>query len=282
MRILILGDTGLLGSTLRIFLQSKKLNIFSINRKKNKNNSFQLKNFKNFPKLKKKIQQIKPSFIINCIGVTHYHKSYSSKKDTKIINSDLPIFLSKLCLKQKIYFIHISTDCVYSGQKGNYKEDVKKDPTSFYGITKSKGEVKNSYTTTLRTSFVGPFKKKSNQLFNWFFKQKNQIKGYEKVFFSGLTTLELSKIIHIYFIKKQRFYNNIFNVGGPKISKYNLLILFKRVFMKKVNIVKDNVIKLDRSLNSSLFIKRTKYKQKPWLLMLNDLKKFMILNNFKF
>ena len=90
------------------------------------------------------------------------------------------------------------------------------------------------------------------------------------------------KIIYVYFIKKQEFYNNIFNIGGNKISKYNLLILFKKVFNKKVNIVRDNVIKLDRSLNSSLFLKKTKYKQKSWLLMLNNLKKFMILNDFKF
>ena len=68
-----------------------------------------------------------------------------------------------------------------------------------------------------------------------------------------------------------------YNPGAFKLAIDNM-----ELFMKKVNIVKDNVIKLDRSLNSSLFIKRTKYKQKSWLLMLNNLKKFMILNNFKF
>ncbi len=282
MNVLILGSTGLLGNTLRIFLKKKKIKLFFISKKKSNNYNFYLKNFKNFKKLKKIIRTINPEYIVNCVGVTHHHKSYNSKKETKIINISLPIFLSNLCLNQRIYFVHISTDCVYSGSSGNYSEKSKKNPIGYYGFTKSKGEVKNSFTTTLRTSFIGPELKNKNQLLNWFLSQKKEVMGFTKAFFSGLTSLELSKIIYIYFLKKNVFYNQIINVGGPKISKYKLLILLSRIFKKDIIINKDSNFKIDRSLNSSKFRKLTKYKEKSWTIMLKNLRKFMIVNNFKF
>ena len=282
MNVLILGSTGLLGNTLHIFLRKKKIKLFFISKKKSNNHNFYLKNLKNFKKLKELIEIINPQFIINCVGITHHHKSYRSKKETKIINTDLPIFLSNLCFKKKIYFIHISTDCVYSGYSGNYSERSIKKPKGFYGLTKSKGEVKNLYSTTLRTSFIGPELKNKSQLLNWFLSQKNEVKGFSNAFFSGLTSLELSKIIYTYFLKSKFLYNQIINVGGPKISKYKLLILLSKIFKKKIVIIKDFNFKIDRSLNSNKFKKLSKYKIKSWSLMVKNLRKFMIINNLKF
>ena len=150
------------------------------------------------------------------------------------------------------------------------------------GLTKSLGEVKNNYTTTIRTSFIGPEKNKSKQLLNWFLKQNYKIKGYNNAFFSGLTSLELSNIIYYYFLKKNIFYNKILNIGGKKISKYKLLFLISKIFKKKIKIIKYSSFKIDRSLNSNKFLKISNYKVKSWIIMLKQLKKFMILNNFKF
>ena len=282
MKVLILGSSGLLGNTLKIFLKEKKINPYLITKKKSHNHNFCLKNFKNFKKLEKIIKKIKPKYIINCIGVTHHHKTYKNKNNTKSINTILPIFLSKLCLKQKIYFVHISTDCVFSGKSGNYSEKSKKNPMSYYGLTKSKGEVKNKYSSTVRTSFIGPEVKSKNQLLNWFLIQKKVVNGFDKAYFSGLTSLELSNIIYTYFMKTRFYYNLILNIGGPKISKYKLLLLISKVFKKKIIIKKFSDFRIDRSLNSNKFMNISKYKKKSWLLMLKDLKKFMILNNFKF
>ena len=282
MRVLILGSSVLLGNTFKFFLKEKKINLYFISKKKSQNYNFYLKNFKNLKKLEKIIKIINPEYIINCIGVTHHHKYYANKSETKFINSTFPIFLSKLCFKQKIYFIHISTDCVFSGSSGNYSEKSRKNPNGYYGLTKSKGEVKNLYSTTIRTSFIGPETKSKNQLLNWFLAQKNEIKGFDKAFFSGLTSLELSKIIYIYFLKINFFYNQIFNIGGPKISKYELLVSIRKVFKKKIIIKKYSKFKIDRSLNSNKFKKISKYKQKSWIVMLKNLKEFMDLNNFKF
>ena len=106
--------------------------------------------------------------------------------------------------------------------------------------------------------------------------------GFDKTFFSGLTSLELSKIIYIYFLKINFFYNQILNISGPKISKYELLVLISKVFKKKIIIKKHSKFKIDRSLNSNKFKKMSKYKEKSWNIMLKNHKKFMILNNFKF
>ena len=183
MKVLILGSSGLLGNTLKIFLKEKKISPYFITKKKSHNHNFSLKNFKNFKKLEKIIKKIKPEYIINCIGVTHHHKTYENKNNTKSINSILPNFLSKFCSKKKIYFVHISTDCVFSGKSGNYSEKSKKNPISYYGLTKSKGEVKNTYSSTIRTSFIGPEVKSKNQLLNWFLFQKKVVNGFDKAYF---------------------------------------------------------------------------------------------------
>ena len=282
MKVLILGSNGLLGNTLSLFLKKKNIKLFFISRKKKSSRHFYIENLKNFDKLKKLIQNIEPNYIINCVGITHHHKSYKSKKETRIINTSLPIYLSNLCLKKKIYFLHISTDCVYSGSSGYYSEKSKKNPKGYYGLTKSKGEVKNLYTATLRTSFIGPELKNKNQLLNWFLNQKNEVNGFTKAFFSGLTSLELSFIIYNFFIKSNIYYNEIINVGGPKISKYKLLVILSKFFRKKLKINKDKTYIIDRSLNSDKFKRLTKYKQKSWPIMIKSLKRFMIANNYKF
>ena len=281
MKVLILGSSGLLGNTLKIFLKEKKIKLYFISKKKSTKRNFNLRSFKNFEKLEKVIKKINPEYIINCIGVTHHHKTYEDKNNTKTINSVLPLYLSKLCLKYKIHFVHISTDCVFSGKSGNYSEKSRKNPISYYGLTKSKGEVKNEYSTTIRTSFIGPEVKTKNQLINWFLCQKNEVKGFDKAFFSGLTSLELSHIIYTYFLKKHFLYNLILNIGGPKISKYKLLLLISKVFKKKIFINKFSKLKIDRSLNSKKFRNLTGYKMKKWNKMLIELRNFMIKNKYK-
>ena len=282
MRILILGSTGVLGSTLNLFLKNKKLNLFFISRKKNLKSHKYLKDFTNYKKLEKIITTIKPEIIINCMGVTKFHNDYGNIKNTKFINTNLPIHLSKFCLKKKIFFLHISTDCVFSGNKGNYSDTSKKDAKDLYGLSKNKGEIKNKFSSTIRTSFIGPETNSNKSLLNWFLSQKKQVNGYSKAFFSGLTSVELSKIIYEYFIIKKDFYNQIINIGGKKISKYDLLKIVKIIFNKKINIINYSRFKIDRSLNSSKFRKLSKYKLPTWLYLIKELKFFMKKNNYKY
>ena len=282
MKVLILGSTGVLGKNLNLFLLKKKIEVSYISRRKNIKSHKYLKDFSNFKKLEKLILEINPTHIVNCLGVTHFNKDFKLKKKTSLINTKLPKFLSKFSLKNKIFFLHISTDCVFSGKKGLYNENSIKDATDLYGKTKSRGEVRNKYSGTIRTSFIGPETSTSESLLNWFLKQKNSVNGFTKAYFSGLTSLEISIIIYNYFLKKKYFYNRIINISGNRISKYSLLNEISKTFKKRILIKRYSKFQIDRSLNNRIFINKTNYKVKSWSLMLKELNRFMVENNYKF
>ena len=282
MKILILGSSGILSKTLQLYLSKKNIDFLTISRERNSNRNFYLKDISNFKNLEQLIFKIKPKYIINCIGVTKFNNTYKNKKLTILLNTKMPIYLAELCKLNKIYFLHISTDCVFSGKKGNYSDNSYKDTKDLYGLSKNKGEVKNKFTTTIRTSFIGPELNTKKSLLSWFLNEKKFVRGYSKAFFSGITSLELSKIIYNYFIKKNILQNKIINIGSRRISKFTLLTKIRKIFKKNINIVRYQNFIIDRSLDSKKFRKLTRYKVVKWDKMLLELKRFMISNNYKF
>ena len=282
MKIIILGSTGILARTLQLYLSKKNVDFLTISRERKNNKNYYLKNFLNFNKLEKLIFKIKPTHIINCIGITKFNNSYNNKKLTIYLNSKMPNYLANYCRLNKIFLLHISTDCVFSGKKGNYLDNSIKDTKDLYGLSKKKGEVKNEFASTIRTSFIGPELNTKKSLLSWFLSEKKIVKGYTKAFFSGLTSLELCKIIYNYFIKNNLLKNKIINVGSRRISKYVLLTKIRKVFKKKIEISKHENFIIDRSLNSKKFRKITDYKIVKWDKMLLELKKFMINNHYRF
>ena len=128
-------------------------------------------------------------------------------------------------------------------------------------MSKRKGEVKNKFSTTLRTSFIGPEHNTKKALFSWFLSQKNEVNGFQIVL-TGLTTLEFCEIIYKYFIKEKKLYNKILNIDGKKISKYNLLFKISKIFRKKINIKIKTDPEINRTLNNNIFLKLSKYKVK--------------------
>lgn len=282
MKILILGSSGILGKTLQLYLSKKYIDFLTISREKNNNKNITLKNISNFNNLEELIFKIRPTHIINCIGVTKFNNTYKNKKLTVLLNTKMPIYLAELCKLNKIYLLHISTDCVFSGKKGNYSDNSYKDTKDLYGLSKNKGEVKNKFTATIRTSFIGPELNTKKSLLSWFLNEENFVRGYSKAFFSGLTSLELCKIIYNYFIKKNILQNKIINIGSRRISKFTLLTKIRKIFKKNINIVRYQDFIIDRSLDSKKFRKLTSYKVVKWDKMLSELKKFMINNKYKF
>ena len=282
MKILILGSSGILSRTLQLYLSKKNIDFLTISREKNNHRNNNLKNISNFKNLEQLIFKIRPTHIINCIGVTKFNNTYKNKKLTVLLNTKMPIYLAKLCKINKIYLLHISTDCVFSGKKGNYSDNSYKDTKDLYGLSKNKGEVKNKFTTTIRTSFIGPELNTKKSLLSWFLNEKKFVRGYSKAFFSGITSLELCKIIYNYFIKKNILQNKIINIGSRRISKFTLLTKIRKIFKKDINIVRYQNFIIDRSLDSKKFRKLTSYKVVKWDKMLLELKKFMIDNKYKF
>ncbi len=267
-KILVLGVNGLLGHRVFINLnKNKKFKVIGTLRSMNKNNIFIKKkiienfNVLNFDNLKKKINYIRPDFIINCIGVTNKKIKNNKTSDLILINSVLPHYLDSLSKKLKFKLIHISTDCVFSGLKNFYTEIDPCDVQDLYGLTKFIGEIRNSKNLTIRTSIIGHEMSEKNGLLEWFLSQKS-VKGFSKVVYSGVTTNQLSEIIERCITK----YNlsGLFQVSSKPISKFELLKLIKKIYKKDIKIKKSVKMKKKLILNSKKFTKKTKYLVKPW------------------
>jgi dTDP-4-dehydrorhamnose reductase len=203
-------------------------------------------------------------------------KQSHEAKDAELsiyVNSLFPHQLKQVCRWVGARMIHISTDCVFSGNKGNYVESDLADATDLYGKTKSLGEVTDYNCITIRTSFIGSeIKKPKLGLFEWFMSQRGDIDGYTNAWFSGMTTDELSDVIDKYILPNPDM-SGLWHVSGTKISKYDLLVMLKSMLGRNNVFIKPNELPVcDRSLNSTKFQKVTGYVPKSWDEMLSEMK----------
>tara|TARA_B100001057_G_C22765378_1_gene917430 strand:- start:151 stop:1020 length:870 start_codon:yes stop_codon:yes gene_type:complete len=279
-KVLILGVSGLLGSTVfKFFYKENKFKIIGVSRKSKKfkrnSNLIQIVNkIDDFNVLRNIIKKNKPDYVINCIGVVKSSINKKSILETIYINSLLPKNIAAMTNIFNFKFIHISTDCVFRGDKGNYKEKFHPDANDIYGISKILGECENRSCLTIRTSIIGHSQRDNKGLLEWFLSQKKTIKGYKNAFFSGFTTLELANILHNNIIEKKNFQSGIFHLSSKRISKYDLLQKINKLYQRNIKIIKDEKFKIDRSLESSMFKRKIKYKNKTWDQMLLEMKRF--------
>lgn len=287
MRVLILGSTGMLGSTmfrylakqtgidvLGTFRNPKKKNfLIKYCRKISNTNFFVLKKL-HFKKIEKIIQNTEPDFVINCLGAIKQKKIKNS--EMLKINSLLPKKLFKLCGLLDFKLIHISTDCVFSGARGNYDENDRADAMDIYGRSKFLGEFFGHNCITIRTSIIGHELNTRHSLLEWFLGNRSKkIFGYKNAFFNGFTTLELSRIIYKYFIMKNiNFKKNLVHISSKKISKYDLLQIIKKIYNSKITIIPECETKIDRTLNNKFFVNKSNYKFPGWGRIISDMKSF--------
>jgi len=282
-KILILGSTGLIGSTLLKYF-SKKNNFKCYGGIQKKSDTIKLKNIKNIKLYKinykkkrdiiKVFNQIKPDLIINCIGVTK--QLVQKKKISEIlrVNSVLPHYFAQIVnLQKKIRLIHFSTDCVFSGTKGKYRETDLPDAQDIYGRSKLLGELSYPNTLTLRTSCIGHELQTKYGLLNWFLDQKKSVKGYKNAIFSGLTSLEIAKVLYKFIIPNKNL-EGLYHLSGKKISKYDLLNLIKKVYKKDIKININKNVKINRSLNSNSLQQITGYKPSGWNKIIKEMFEF--------
>lgn len=250
MKILILGSKGMAGHMIKNYLESRnKYEVYSTFRKKENEilseKEFDLDAF-NTKKLREILNTVKPDFVINCIGILNQFAE--ENPDIAIyVNGYFPHLLDRLSKEYSYKLIHITTDCVFSGKKGNYTENDFRDADSYYGRSKAIGEVNNNRTLTFRTSIIGPdINENGIGLFNWFIKQSGEINGYSNVFWSGVTTLELAKAIEASF---EQNISGIYHLtNNEKISKYDLLKLFAKYTGKEIKINKYENYHSDKTL----------------------------------
>jgi len=230
MRILILGSEGMLGHVVKLHFQENGHVVAGTSR--SVDSEYYYDATKNIDKLGDYIDSFKPDAVINCIGLLN-KVAEDNKALAVTLNSYLPHYADELCQKKNVKFIHVSTDCVFDGAKGEYTEDSFKDAVTFYGQSKALGEINNDHNLTLRTSIIGPdISENGIGLFQWFMNQSGEINGFDKAIWTGVTTIELAKAMEKSIVNNLTGLRHV--VNNEKIDKYSLLNLFKKHFNKDI------------------------------------------------
>ena len=288
MKILILGSNGLVGNTItRYFFEKENYQTIAIVRDYSKLKLFQKKfhqefliieNILDYEKTKKIIKSVKPDILINCLGITNKEITINPKHIEKfiIINSLFPHWLQRLCSNIDARLIHFSTDCIFSGNKGFYSEKDIPDPPDIYGRSKLLGELNFENTLTIRKSVIGHELASKKGLLEWFLAQNNYVQGYKNVIFSGITVLELARLIDTYIIPRSDL-KGILNISGQSISKFDLLKLLANVYNKSIEIIPNESMNINRTLNGSQFNKLTGYRISPWSSLIKSMYEFNLL-----
>jgi len=210
------------------------------------------------------IGEAKPDLVINCIGVV---KQLSAAKDPLVsitLNSLLPHRLAELCGAVGARLVHVSTDCVFDGRKGDYTEADLSNAEDLYGKSKFLGEVDYPNAITLRTSIIGHELNSAHSLVDWFLSQPGPaVKGYRKAIYSGLPTVELARVIRDVVVPRPEL-RGLWHVAAEKIDKFELLKLVAREYGKTIEIVPDDAVAIDRSMDGSRFRAATGYVAPAW------------------
>lgn len=223
------------------------------------------------------VNEFRPHAVINAVGIVKQRPIASESIPSIEINALFPHRLALYCGAIGARLVHISTDCVFSGRRGNYSESDESDADDLYGRSKFLGEVQNPHCVTLRTSIIGRELARKKGLLEWFLARQGPIRGYKGSVFSGFTTIELARIIErILFIRPQA--SGIYHVSSDPISKHDLLLLIKRKFGLSIEIVPDEEILLNRSLDSSRFRAEFGYTPPTWEQMIEELANTIVEN----
>ena len=236
-KVLILGSTGLIGHQVYNYLHDNTdHHLSNLSYRKKLSNNTILVDARDENNFIQSIENRAPDYIINCIGILN-NASVNNPENAIYLNAYMPHRLARLADKINAKLIHMSTDCVFSGKKGeSYLESDQKDGEDIYAKTKGLGEVIDEKHLTLRTSVVGPeLKHDGTELFHWFMGQSGSISGYKNIFWSGVTSMELAKAV------KWSIESNISGIyhvtNNTSISKNKLLILFKKYTKKNIDII---------------------------------------------
>jgi dTDP-4-dehydrorhamnose reductase len=214
-------------------------------------------------------QRVAPQVVINCIGLVKQVKESEDPQMAMAINALLPHQLAKLCEQSRARLIHFSTDCVFSGDRGNYLETDTPDANDLYGQSKLQGEVSEPNALTLRTSIIGHELHGNQGLLEWFLSQGSACHGYTKAIFSGLPTPILARLVHKLLTKPDL--TGVYHVSSQPISKYNLLKAIAAQYGKKIEILPNDELVIDRSLNSERFTKQTGWVAPSWDAMIKEM-----------
>jgi dTDP-4-dehydrorhamnose reductase len=279
MRILILGGDGMLGHQLLMLLRERHEVMVTLRQEPvayangtlfTPKNSFLGVDVRASDRLLAVLSQFHPDAVVNAVGIVKQRHDGLDVIPNLEINALLPHRLALICGAIGARLIHISTDCVFSGDRGQYREDDRPDPVDIYGHSKLLGEVVQPGVITLRTSIIGRSLSRNTSLIDWFLQQNGRIKGYRNAIFSGFTTRELSRVIET-LLDRHTGASGLFHLSSSAISKYDLLLRLRDRLKRSIEIVPDDAVRIDRSLDSTRFRAEFGYTPPSWDEMLDEL-----------
>ena len=280
MRILILGGDGMLGHRLLKHLRENHEVGVTLRRGPSdyeryglfdEGNSYYGVEVLDRDKLEQVVADFRPEAVVNAVGIVKQRGTAKEAIPSLEINSLLPHRLALLCRVAGARLVHVSTDCVFSGRRGNYAEEDIPDAEDLYGRTKLLGEVSEPGSITLRTSIVGLELSRKTGLIEWFLAQKGEIRGFRRAIYTGVTTAELSHVIE-HVLTEHPDLHGVWQVASEPINKHDLLVRFSEILGREdVRVVPDDAVKIDRSLLGVAFGEATGYSAPGWDEMLKEL-----------
>lgn len=213
----------------------------------------------------------RPDVVINCIGIIKQLKEAHDSVTSIAINSLFPHQLAGICARAGARLIHVSTDCVFSGDRGNYAETDPSDATDLYGRTKYLGELHPyDHCVTLRTSIIGHELNTRYGLVEWFLAQQGPVKGFTRAIYTGFPTVELARIIAEYVIPNPGL-KGLYQVASSPINKYELLKRVATTYGKDIQVQPADQFFCDRSLNGRKFADATGYIAPDWPVLVQQM-----------
>ncbi|MFY7865816.1 dTDP-4-dehydrorhamnose reductase family protein [Roseateles sp.] len=281
--VLVLGASGMLGNAvLRLFAASHGYVVFGSMRsaatlprlpRTVRPQVITGIDVENTDSLMRLFATVRPQVVINCVGVIKQLVDADDPLLALPINAMLPHRLARLCEVAGARLVHVSTDCVFSGAKGAYVESDVADAHDLYGRSKLLGEVDYPAAVTLRTSIIGHELGSAHGLVGWFLAQQQRVKGYRQAIFSGLPTDELARVIRDHVLPRPEL-RGTYHVSAAAINKFELLTLISRAYCKQIEIVADDAVQIDRSLDSSRFRAAAGYAPDDWPTLIDRMRAF--------
>lgn len=282
-KVLVMGVTGMLGSAVfRLFSQSPGLETHGTARSAASLHHFDEAlrprihvgvDVEQHDHLIQIFGRVRPDVVINCIGLVKQLAEADDPLAALPINALLPHRMARLALLVGARLVHVSTDCVFTGRQGNYRESDVPDALDLYGRSKLLGEVDYDNAVTLRTSIIGQELTGANSLVGWFLAQEGRVSGFTQAVFSGLPTVELARVIRDHVLPRPDM-RGLWHLSAAPITKYDLLQLVKCAYGRSNEIVADDRLVIDRSLDSSRFRTVTGWQPKSWVALVDDMHRF--------
>ena len=281
MQVLVLGGNGMLGHQLCRVLTEQRIEVWGTFRELPVKFDFLPKEriladvvVQDLPRIQKILDTVKPEVVVNAVGIVKQRDEAKQAISSIQVNALFPHQLAELCVERGIRVIQVSTDCVFSGMRGNYSEDDLPDPIDLYGRTKLLGELNRPGCLTIRTSIIGWQLNTFTSLLSWFaFQRGKSIKGYRNAIYSGISTYILSSLISD-IIKTHNDLDGLYHIASTPISKYDLLIQLRDALgWNDISIEPEDGYACDRSLNGQRFKDAIGWSAPGWDIMIKGLAK---------